>query len=199
MEKETLDHIFEPFFTTKGIGRGTGMGLATVYGIVKQNEGFINVYSEPGKGTTFKIYIPLNIVESVRGKVETFKDIPRSKGESILLIEDDPTLLKMSTMMLQHLGYSVLPAATPTEAIRIVEDGGSEIQLFITDVVMPEMNGRDLTERLLAIRPEMKHLFMSGYTADVIAHQGVLEEGIKFIQKPFSLKDLAAKIREILD
>jgi len=199
MEKETLDHIFEPFFTTKGIGQGTGMGLATVYGIVKQNEGFINVYSEPGKGTTFKIYIPLNIVESVRGKVETFKDIPRSKGESILLIEDDPTLLKMSTMMLQHLGYSVLPAATPTEAIRIVEDGGSEIQLFITDVVMPEMNGRDLTERLLAIRPEMKHLFMSGYTADVIAHQGVLEEGIKFIQKPFSLKDLAAKIREILD
>ena len=114
------------------------------------------------------------------------------------MVEDDPTLLEMGEMMLQRLGYSVL-SATPSEATRLVENGGTDIHLFITDVVMPEMNGRELAQRLMAIRPKMKHLFMSGYTADVIAHQGVLDEGVNFISKPFTLKDLAAKIRAVLD
>ncbi|MCE5264292.1 MAG: transporter substrate-binding domain-containing protein [Deltaproteobacteria bacterium] len=199
MDKETLNRIFEPFFTTKGTGEGTGMGLATVYGIVKQSHGVINVYSEPHRGTTFKIYIPCHASEAATAKPERIEEIPRSRGETILIVEDDPTLLEMGGMMLQQLGYSVILAGTPSEAIRIAEENSSEVQLFITDVVMPEMNGRDLADRLQSIRPTMKSLFMSGYTAEVIAHQGVLEKGIKLIQKPFSLKDLAIGIRNVLD
>jgi two-component system, cell cycle sensor histidine kinase and response regulator CckA len=199
MDKETLNRIFEPFFTTKGTGEGTGMGLATVYGIVKQNRGVINVYSEPRRGTTFKIYIQCHASEAATAKPKRIEEIPRSRGETILIVEDDPTLLEMGGMMLQQLGYSVILAGTPGEAIRIAEEDCSEIQLFITDVVMPEMNGRDLADRLQSIRPSMKSLFMSGYTAEVIAHQGVLDKGIKFIQKPFSLKDLAIGIRNVLD
>jgi len=198
MDRETLDHIFEPFFTTKGLGRGTGMGLATVYGIVKQNQGFINVYSEPGKGTTFRIYIPQHAGGVMETKAAVPEDIPLSRGESILIVEDDPTLLEMSTMLLQQLGYTVIPAATPNDAIRIAQQTHPEIHLLITDVIMPEMNGRDLADRLLAIRPKMKLLFMSGYTANVIAHQGVLDKGVNFIQKPFSVKDIAARVREVL-
>ncbi len=198
MDKETLKHIFEPFFTTKIMGHGTGLGLATIYGIVKQNNGFVNVYSEPGQGTSFRIYIPLNSTEAGKVDVLAPEDIPSSLGETILLIEDDPTLLEMSTLMLQHLGYSVLPAGSPSEAIRVAEDKGARIQMFITDVVMPEMNGRELAQRLKAIIPTAKQLFMSGYTANVIAHHGVLDEDINFIQKPFSLKNLAAKIHEVL-
>ena len=198
MDRETLKHIFEPFFTTKELGRGTGLGLSTVYGIVKQNNGFINMYSEPGKGTTCKIYIPLHTLEAVKTPVPTAEKIPRSRGETILIIEDEPTVLEMTTVMLQRLEYTVLAAATPGEAIRIAEEHGSEIHLLITDVVMPEMNGRDLAERLRTIRPTTKILFMSGYTANVIVHHGVLDEGVNFIQKPFSMKGLAAKIREAL-
>ncbi|MCE5244626.1 MAG: response regulator, partial [Desulfobacteraceae bacterium] len=199
MDGETMDHIFEPFFTTKGVGRGTGMGLATVYGIVKQNGGGISVYSEKGKGTTFKIYIPRHAAAVAGEKALPLVEVPVSRGETVLIVEDDPTLLDMGTMLLRHLKYSVLSACTPGEAIRVVEENSGEIHLFITDVVMPEMNGRDLADRLLKIRPEMKHLFMSGYTADVIAHQGVLDEGVNFIHKPFSLKELAVKIRKVLD
>nr|HOO46411.1 ATP-binding protein [Deltaproteobacteria bacterium] len=198
MDRETMEHIFEPFFTTKGIGKGTGLGLATVYGIVKQNQGFINVYSEPGKGTTFRIYFPLNASEEEAELPEEQKETPGSRGETILIVEDDPTLLKMSARMLEQLGYTVLSAGTPNEAIRIAEDKSSEIDLFITDVIMPEMNGRDLAQRILSIRPAIKHLFMSGYTADVIAHQGVLDKGVHYLQKPFSLKDFAIKIRTAL-
>jgi two-component system, cell cycle sensor histidine kinase and response regulator CckA len=199
MDKETMKHIFEPFFTTKGIGEGTGMGLATVYGIVKQNDGMIDVYSEPNQGTTFKIYLPSHAPEAVTAEQERLEEIPRSRGETVLIVEDDPTLLEMSGMMLRHLGYSVVQAATPIEAIRITEDGNQEIHLFITDVVMPEMNGRELANRLHEIRPTVKSLFMSGYTADAIAHQGVLDKDIKLIQKPFTLKNLAVEIREVLD
>jgi len=198
MDNETLNHIFEPFFTTKGLGRGTGMGLATVYGIVKQNAGFINAYSESEKGTTFRIYIPLNAIEAVTARPERIEDIPQSQGETILIVEDNPTLLELSMMMLQQLGYTVISAATPNEAIRVAEENSSEIQMVITDLVMPEMNGRDLADRLLTIRPMMKHLFMSGYTANIIAHQGVLDQGVNFIQKPFSLQALANKIRHAL-
>ena len=198
MDKTTMDHVFEPFFTTKGLGRGTGMGLATVYGIVKQNNGHITVYSEPEKGTTFRIYIPQNDIEELSKRPERTQGIPPSRGETVLIVEDDPTLLEIGTMMLQQLGYTVLSAETPREAIRIAEEEGTEIHLVMTDVVMPEMNGRDLADRLQAIRPDMKHLFISGYTANVIAHQGVLDKGVNFLQKPFSLKDLAIKVREAL-
>jgi two-component system, cell cycle sensor histidine kinase and response regulator CckA len=199
MNKETLDHIFEPFFTTKETGKGTGMGLATVYGIVKQNQGLINVYSESGWGTTFRVYLPLSDIETVEGKVRTDEKIPLSRGETILIVEDESALLELSMMMLQNLGYEVLSAETPSEAIRILKENRSEISLFITDVVMPEMNGRDLAEQLRKIQPGIKHLFMSGYSADVIGHQGILDRGVDFIQKPFGLKDLAVKIRAVLD
>jgi len=200
MDEETRDHVFEPFFTTKEIGRGTGLGLATVYGIVKQNDGFIQIYSEPGIGTTFNIYLPQHYTGGdIKGSDATSEAIPRSRGETVLMVEDDMTMREMGMMMLQRLGYNVLPAATPGEAIRLVEKDGSDIHLFITDVVMPEMNGRELADRLLELRPGLKHLFMSGYTADVIAHRGVLDEGVNFIQKPFSLKDLAVKIRYVLE
>ncbi|MGD8388864.1 MAG: response regulator, partial [Desulfobacteraceae bacterium] len=187
------------FFTTKETGKGTGMGLATVYGIVKQNQGLINVYSESGWGTTFRIYLPLSDVEAVEGKVRTDEKIPLSRGETILIVEDESALLDMSMMMLQNLGYEVLSAGTPSEAIRILKEKRSEIPLFITDVVMPEMNGRELAEQLRKIQPGIKHLFMSGYSADVIGHQGILDRGVDFIQKPFGLKDLAVKIRAVLD
>ena len=198
MDKDTMDRIFDPFFTTKPLGQGTGMGLATVYGIVKQNEGFIKVYSEPGHGTTFRIYIPRHTVKTEEAKAVAAAEIPSGRGEVILLVEDDPTLLEMSRMMLQRLGYNVIYAASPSEAIRLAEDKSLDIRMFITDVVMPEMNGRDLGRRLQAIRPGIKHLFMSGYTADVIIHKGLLDEGLNFIQKPFSLKDLAERVHKVL-
>jgi len=198
MDKETLDQIFEPFFTSKGIGQGTGLGLSTVYGIVKQNNGFINVYSEPEKGTTFRIYLPRYADQAVDNQPERMTEIPLGGGETVLVVEDEPILLKMAKVMLGKLGYRVLAAGTPGEAIRLTEEHASEIHLVITDVVMPETNGRDLAERLQSLYPSMKILFMSGYTADVIAHRGVLDEGVNFIQKSFSMKDLAVKVRQVL-
>ena len=199
IDKTTLNHIFEPFFTTKSVGEGTGLGLATVYGIVKQNKGFLGVYSEPGQGTTFKIYFPRHVLDGEAAVKSAGDDTPPGRGETILLVEDDPILLEMGEKMLQRLGYRVLPADTPGKALRLAEESRQEIHMFLTDVVMPEMNGRDLAERLRKIRPTIKHLFMSGYTTNIIAHQGILDRGINFIQKPFSLKGLAAKLREVLD
>jgi two-component system cell cycle sensor histidine kinase/response regulator CckA len=198
MNKETLDHIFEPFFTNKGAGRGTGLGLSMVHGIVRQNNGFINVYSEPGKGTTFKIYLPRSSDQAVDTPLERTKEIPAAHGETMLVVEDELPLLTLDKMMLEKLGYRVLTAGTPGEAIRLAEAHGNEIHLVITDVVMPEMNGRELALRLQSRYSSMKILFMSGYTADVIAHRGVLDEGVNFIQKPFSLNGLAHKVREAL-
>lgn len=199
MSKEVLEHIFEPFYTTKGVGEGTGLGLATVYGTVKQNHGFVNVYSEPGHGTTFRIYLPRFVgkadVVPERGPAEAI----RSGMETILLVEDDPGILKLGRRLLGSLGYTVLAAGSPGEAIRLAEEHAGGIHLLITDVVMPEMNGRDLAKRLLSLYPGMKRLFMSGYTSDVIAHHGIIEEGMQFMQKPFSTKGLAAKVREVLD
>jgi PAS domain S-box-containing protein len=198
LDKETMACIFEPFFTTKEMGKGTGLGLATVYGIVKQNNGFINVYSEPGQGTTFKIYLPRHA-----GKIEqTWKEAlvkPDARGhETILLVEDEPAILELITMMLERQGYTILVAPTPGKAIRLAREHSGEIHLLMTDVVMPEMNGRDLAKNLLSLHPHLKRLFMSGYTANVIAHHGVLDEGVYFIQKPFSISELAAKVREVL-
>jgi PAS domain S-box-containing protein len=199
MDQNTLSHIFEPFFTTKEQGKGTGLGLASVFGMVKQNNGFINVYSEPGQGTTFKIYLPVYTAKSDE-VVEKEPELPDEHGsETILLVEDEPAILQMTTMMLARLGYTVVAAATPGEAIRLAHEYLGRIDMLMTDVVMPEMNGRELAGNLLSHYPDLKRLFMSGYTANVIAHHGVLDEGVHFIQKPFSMKDLAGKMREALE
>ncbi len=198
MEKEVLENLFEPFFTTKGIGKGTGLGLSTVYGIVRQNMGFINVYSEPGIGTTFRIYLPHYMGKRERDSEE---DLPREVtggAETILLVEDEPAILSLGREMLEILGYRVLAAGTPGAAINLAAEYAGEIDLLVTDVIMPEMTGRDLCNRLLSLYPNLKRLFMSGYTADIIAHHGILEEGVSFIQKPFSLEDLSIKVREAL-
>ncbi|RJP74691.1 MAG: PAS domain S-box protein [Desulfobacteraceae bacterium] len=198
MTPETKDNLFEPFFTTKGVGKGTGLGLATVYGIVRQNNGFIHVDSEPEQGTAFRIYLPRheNGVEPIRGKDPVVNDVQGS--ETILLVEDEPAILKMTKTMLERLGYTMLTANTPGRAMDLARKHAGGIHLLMTDVVMPEMNGRDLASNLLSLYPGLKCLFMSGYTADVIAHHGMLNEGMRFIQKPFSKKDLAVKVREAL-
>jgi PAS domain S-box-containing protein len=197
MDRETLDKLFEPFFTTKEIGKGTGLGLATAYGIVKQNNGFIDVYSEPGRGTTFTIYLPRHVGKAAR--TEGAARTALRGRETILLVEDESAILKITKMMLEHQGYTVVAASTPGEAIRLAREHAGEIHLLMTDVIMPEMNGRDLAKNLLALYPDLTRLFMSGYTADLIAHHGVLDQGVHFIQKPFSIKNLAAKVREALD
>ena len=198
MNKETLDNLFEPFFTTKGAGKGTGLGLAMVYGIVKQNNGFINVYSELNQGTAFRIYLPRHHSEPGEIPRESSVKIPSGQGETILVVEDDTDILDLIRIILEDLGYSVLTAASPGEAIQQSKAYAGRIHLLMTDVVMPEMNGRDLAKQLIALYPNLKLLFMSGYTSNVIAHQGVLDEGVQFIQKPFSRKDLAVKVREVL-
>ena len=202
MDEATQAQLFEPFFTTKAIGQGTGLGLATVYGIVKQNHGFINVYSEPGEGTTFTMYLPRYL--DAGGKTEKAGKMgaadAASRGhETILVVEDDPAVLRMTTRLLAGQGYIVLVACSPAEAIRVAGASAAEIQLVMTDVIMPGMNGWDLATQLRALYPHLQCLFTSGYTANVIADHGVLEEGVHFLQKPFSVRDLAAKVREVLD
>ncbi|BDD87873.1 PAS domain S-box protein [Desulfofustis limnaeus] len=198
MDKETLDMIFEPFFTTKDEGLGTGLGLATVFGIVKQNNGFINVYSEPGRGTIFRIYFPRYVGKAENTTSELNAEMVTSQGETVLLVEDEPAILRMCRLMLERLGYQVLTSGKPSAALRLAEDHAGTIHLLITDVVMPEMNGRELADQLCSLFPDMKTLFMSGYTANVIARQGVLEEGVNFIQKPFSIQELSVKVRSAL-
>jgi signal transduction histidine kinase/ActR/RegA family two-component response regulator len=199
MDAETLSQIFEPFFTTKEQGKGTGLGLAMVYGALKQNGGFINVYSEPGQGTTFKIYFPQHQGDLSPGTSAAATAAPvMGSGETILLVEDDSAVLGTTTMMLEDLGYIVMGAGTPAEALLLARENVDRIDLLLTDVVMPEMNGRELAATLCAAYPTMKTLFMSGYTAKVIAHHGVLEEGFPFVQKPFSFNDLSVKLREAL-
>ena len=198
MDKAILNTIFEPFFTTKGEGKGTGLGLATVYGIVKQNNGFINVYSEPGHGSTFKIYLPRYTAERRAPKKET-KAAPIECGsETILVVEDNVEILKICQIMLEKQGYTVLTASTPSLAIQLVNDYAGTIDLLITDVIMPEMNGRDLAKRVKLQCPDIKRLYMSGYTANVVAHHGVLDKEPNFIQKPFSIRELATKVREAM-
>jgi CheY-like chemotaxis protein len=199
MEKETVKKIFEPFFTTKGVGRGTGLGLATVYGIVKQNDGYIWVDTEPGQGTTFKIYLPRYQGKEKRARAEGLVEPAVRGNETVLMVEDEPAILDLGRQILEMQGYRMLIAGTPGEAIRMAIEHVGEIHLLLTDVIMPEMNGRELAEKLLSLYPGLKCLFMSGYTADVIAHHGVLDEGVQFIQKPFSLDALAAKVRATLD
>jgi PAS domain S-box-containing protein len=200
MDRVTMGSVFEPFFTTKEQGRGTGLGLATVYGIVKQNSGFINVYSEPGEGTSFRIYFPRRSGEEASDAPGRRKDARGSeaRGETILLVEDEESILEVGRSILERLGYLVMAARTPEEALELAKEH-RDIQLLVTDVVLPQMNGRDLADRLRRSRPEMRVLFMSGYTADVIVHQGILEEGVEFVQKPFSIEQLALSVRRALE
>lgn len=199
MGPETLANLFEPFFTTKETGKGTGLGLATVYGIVCQNKGAINVDSEPGRGTTFTIYLPRQQDGPERlARAEMAAPVPRGM-ETVLVVEDEPMILDLASTMLEVQGYTVFQAATPEEAIRLAQSHAGRIDLLMTDVIMPGMNGRELATQLMPLHPEMKLLFMSGYTANVIAHHNVLDEGVHFIQKPFSLQSLSIKVRETLN
>ena len=198
MDAMTLDKIFDPFFTTKKTGEGTGLGLATIYGIVKQNNGFIHVYSEPDQGTVFKVYFSRS---RCAGKNEQEARSLVVKGdETILLVEDDEAILGVISKMLERLGYKVLSTPQPSQAVKLAasaQPGG--IHLLMTDVVMPQMNGRELADTIRKIDPEVDILYMSGYTANVIAHRGILEEGLNFINKPFSKETLSLKLRQILD
>ncbi len=197
--KETAEKIFEPFYSTKGLGLGTGLGLSTVYGIVKQNSGFINVYSEPNVGTTFKLYFPVCNEDPVV-LMDQVEQLPvEGRGEIILLVEDESGILEMTKEILEKLGYSLLVASSPRQCLEMVERYSENIDLLLTDVVLPEMNGKELAYQIQTRHPDMKVLFMSGYTANVIVHNGVLDEGINFIQKPFSIGDLTSMIRDVLD
>jgi PAS domain S-box-containing protein len=198
MDKVILAQLFDPFFTTKPVGRGTGLGLATVYGIVKQNQGFVNVYSEPGQGTTFKIYLPRYAASDPVSVRPPEPAVMPTGTETVLLVEDEEALLKLSERLLERLGYTVLAANHPNVALHLAETYPGKIHLLLTDVIMPDMSGRDLWERLGVVRPGLKCLFMSGYTANVIAHHGVLDDGVHFLQKPFSREVLAMKLREVL-
>ncbi len=202
MEQEQLSRAFEPFFTTKAVGKGTGLGLSTVYGIVKQNDGFIDVESKPNHGTTVRIYLPRYTGEAVDAPAAEAADdtagaLPRG-GETILLVEDEPALLRLTARMLEDQGYTVLAESTPGGAIELARNGACRASLLMTDVIMPEMNGQTLAEILLTICPRLKCLFVSGYPADVIARHGVLGEGTHFLEKPFSDVSLSAAVRSAL-
>jgi PAS domain S-box-containing protein len=199
MDSETVDHIFEPFFSTKKEGSGSGLGLATVYGIVKQHNGYIWAESDLGKGTTFSLFFP---------RIDQGADTVRSSGlrrskadkqETILVVEDEPAVLKLVATVLQKNGYNVLEAADPGQAVRIAREHGAQIDLLLTDVIMPEMNGKELYSKIVDLRPQIKVIFMSGYTDNVIAHHGVLDEGLHFLQKPFSIGALARTVVGVLD
>lgn len=200
MDKETMSHIFEPFFTTKEVGKGTGLGLSTCYGIIKNSGGSISVYSEPGLGTTVKIYLPHSAGEAPH--VMSREEYSRLPGgtETVLVVEDEPSLLRMVGRILKSKGYVILEASNGEEALKVTKkQARTGIQLLLTDVVMPRMGGRELTDHLRDIYPELKVLYMSGYTDNSIFHHGVLDEGVEFIQKPFSPENLVRRVRKVLD
>src|SRR5208283_2296485 len=198
MTEKIKAHIFEPFFTTKGKDKGTGLGLATVYGIVKQNGGNIWCYSEEGKGTTFKIYLPRVYEKADVLQQETMEAFPTGGTETILVIEDEDGVRKATVNILKQHGYAVIEAGNGGEALDICEIKDRPIDLVLTDVVMPYIGGREFIKRLKILRNGFKVLYMSGYTNDVISHHGILEQGVNFIGKPFSSSDLLRKVRDVL-
>jgi CheY-like chemotaxis protein len=198
MDDEVIQHIFEPFFTTKAQDKGTGLGLATAYGIVRQSGGFMWVYSETGIGSSFKIYLP-RAEAAVETRSRRATIAPTGGAETILLVEDEELVRKASARILEGHGYHVLAASQGKEALQIAWQYTDDIHLLLTDVVMPGINGRELFEQLAEVHPETAVAYMSGYTDDAIVHHGVLEEGVAFVQKPFSPASLLRKVREILD
>lgn len=197
-EKEGPGSVFEPFFTTKAPGKGTGLGLSTVYGIVKQSDGFIWAYSEVGQGTSFKMYLP-QVADVAGGKRHRPTVAPAGGTETILLVEDVEGLRKLAKRMLESAGYTVLLAANGEEALLLLERYREPVHLMVTDVVMPGMSGQNVAKRLDRTAPGTKVLYMSGYTDDIIVRHGVLDEGMPFLGKPFTVVELTRKVREVLD
>jgi two-component system, cell cycle sensor histidine kinase and response regulator CckA len=197
MDEETLTHAFEPFFTTKAVGKGTGLGLATVYGIVFQGGGFIKADSEPGRGSTFRIYFPRITEEAI--VAEEVPELPMKQGTGrVLVVEDDPMVRDMTVAMLESVGYNVRSAATPMAALEYCEKNFDPIDLLITDVVMPDLSGAELRDKIQVMKPGLKVLFISGYASDIIAHHGILDEGVNFIRKPFTMNDLAKAVQNVI-
>ena len=199
MDSETLSHIFEPFFTTKPLGVGTGLGLSTVYGIVRQSGGSVWAYSEPGHGTTFKALLPRAESPATAEAPRTPEPAAANGSETILLAEDEESVRQLTARILERLGYEVIAAETATEALRIAEENGRKIDLLLTDLVMPELSGTALAERVRKLLPGIRVLFMSGYSDEVVTRNGTLTPGSAFLEKPFSGNELAAKVRETLD
>jgi CheY-like chemotaxis protein len=199
MSRETMAHIFEPFFTTKESGRGTGLGLSTVYGIVKQSGGYIWVYSEPGMGTTFKVYLP-RVAEQVESKGAAVEPpVARKGSETVLLVEDDEGVRVLTSMILSANGYQVLLAQDAAAAERLSEKHAGAIHLLLTDIIIPGTSGRELAKRITKQHPDTRVLYMSGYTDNVLAQGGILEPGVAFLQKPFTPAALVQKVRDVLD
>jgi CheY-like chemotaxis protein len=199
MTAETKRRLFEPFFTTKPVGVGTGLGLSMVYGIVKQHGGEVSCYSELGLGSTFKVYWPATDQPSESAASQEAHQTPYLGDETILLVEDDPQLRQLSSSVLAHCGYKMLVAATPEEGLAMCKANHGDIRLLITDVVMPRINGRQLAEQIIQVSSAIKVLYISGYTNNAIVHYGVLDPGLWFLPKPFTLAALMAKVREVLD
>ncbi len=199
IDETTMSQLFEPFFTTKEFGSGTGLGLATVYGIVKQNHGFIKVNSLPGKGTSFKIFLPDHGSTDLEESTTRTNQKKTSRHETIMIVEDEEAILTITSMMLESAGYRVIPSSSPLEAIKAARNSKSRVDLLLSDVVMPGMNGKELAEKLKDLLPDLKCLFMSGYTADVISTQNIGEGCLNFLAKPFNSEELTRKVREVLD
>jgi CheY-like chemotaxis protein len=199
MDAETLRQIFDPFFTTKPVGQGTGLGLPMVYGFVKQSGGHITVASKPGKGTAVRLYLPRVEAAVERPQVPARRTLENLGTETVLLVEDDAAVRTLVARVLGKGGYNVLTAASPREAAAISEGHPGTLDLLITDLVMPEMDGAELARELRADRPDMKVLFISGYTKDAMVQRGVLDEGVRLLTKPFGLEALAQAVRQILD
>jgi CheY-like chemotaxis protein len=199
MDARTLSHIFEPFFTTKPMGKGTGLGLATVYGIVKQSGGSIQVKSEVGQGTTFRIYFPAAEGNASKRAEPVASGKAGGGTETILIAEDEPDLRELTRIFLEGYGYKVLDASSAEQAIQTAETFSAPIDLLLTDVIMPGMSGRQLAEKILSKRPQTRIVYMTGYTDDMVVQHKVLEPGVKLLQKPFTKVDLALKVRSTLD
>jgi CheY-like chemotaxis protein len=200
MDRDTLQHVFEPFFTTKSVEEGTGLGLATVHGIVKQNDGFVQVTSEVGRGTSFRLHLPRTSEAPTAPAPRHSKSLDALRGEeTILLVEDDSAIRVTTRLILERLGYRLLIAETPREALETACRESEPIDLLISDVIMPGMNGAAMAEELGRIHPAMKRLFISGYTADVCTRRGILEAGGEFLGKPFTREELARKVRDVLE
>jgi CheY-like chemotaxis protein len=195
---EVLPHIFEPFFTTKEVGKGTGLGLSTVYGIVKQSGGNVGVYSHPGRGTTFKVYLP-RVDEAAPSTAEPPQRAVTSGAETVLLVEDEPALRDLIKFALTESGFTVLDVPSPADALALSRGHTGPLQLLLTDVIMPGMDGPALAKQVQKERPDIKVLFMSGYATNFIMHDGAVDAGTNFLEKPFHPRTLLSKVREVLD